>query len=262
MAARAAQWKPDPEQRNLVASLTAYGLPIEEQLLLVKGPGGRALRAEEFAEFFSPEILSGRAKANAQLGKALYDRALAGNTRALRDWQKQNISETVETRELAAWIGVGSDVIADMEKRGIVHKTAYGVYPLRESITAAFAHLREVAAGRADADPQSGGALVTERARLARELADQASMRNAAMRGETVYIRDIIELLHECNRTVTTRLLSLPAEASPQLHGCKTVLEHQLMLRALITEALEGLCREFGTTRRQGNGSAGAQGSA
>ena len=253
MAARTTKWKPEPEQRALVESLTAFGLPIDEQLLLVKGPDGRALRADEFAEAFAEEIKSGRAKANAQLGRALYDRALKGNVRALREWQKQSIAETVETRELVGWIGVTPKTIADMEQRGIIHKSAYGLYPLRETILAVVAHLREVAAARTDVDPQSGGALVTERARLARELADQASMRNGMLRGETVYIRDIIELLHECNRTVTTRILSLPSEASPQLHSCSTVLEHQVMMRALLVEALEGLCREFGSERRQLN---------
>jgi phage terminase Nu1 subunit (DNA packaging protein) len=253
MAARTAKWAPDAEQRNLVESLTAFGLPIDEQLLLVKGEDGRALRADEFAQLFAPEILSGRAKANAQLGKALYDRALKGNVRALREWQKQSIAETVETRELTQWLGITAAMIAELEKRSIIRKSGYGLYPLRETIAAVVAHLREVAAGRTDADPQSGGALVTERARLARELADQASMRNGMLRGELVYIRDIIELLHECNRTVTTRILSLPSEASPQLHACSTVLEHQVMMRALLSEALEGLCREFGSERRQLN---------
>ena len=255
MAARAAKWKPDAEQRNLVASLAAFGMQVDEQVLLVKGPDGRTLGVDEFTEIFAEELSGGRAKANAALGQALYKRALNGDARALREWQKQAVSETVGTREIATWLDCSTTMVSTLERRGVIRKTAHGLYPLRETITAAFAHLREVAAGRADADPQSGGALVTERARLAHELADQASMRNAAMRGEMVYVRDIIGLLHECNRTVTTRILSLPSEASPQLHACRTVLEHQMMMRALLSEALEGLCKEFGSERR-GNGSA------
>ncbi len=257
----AARWMPPAEQRSLVESLTAFGLPIDEQLLLVRGEDGRALRADEFAEIFAPEIRSGRAKANAALGKALFDRALKGNVRALREWQKQSIAETVETRELTQWLGVTAAMIAELEKRGIVHKSAYGLYPLRETIAAAFAHLRETAAGRTDSDPQSGGALVTERARLARELADKASMENALTRNELVCVTEMAALINESTRMMVTRLMSVPAEHAPELHACASPGELQGMLRGFIAQALEGLQQAFGQQREQlrGDGAADAR---
>ena len=244
MVARTARWSPDPEQRNLVESLTAFGLPIDEQLLLVKGEDGRALRADEFAQLFAPEILSGRAKANAQLGKALYDRALKGNVRALREWQKQGASETVETRELAALFGVTAKAIAEMEKRGVIHKSAYGLYPLRETITAAFGHLREVAAGRGGGDPANAGALVDARARLARELADKAAMENARMRGEFAPVAEVCALLSSCNRAVVSHLMSFPSAHAVELAACTEPREVQVLLDRLIRDALEHLATE------------------
>lgn len=251
MAARAAKWKPDAEQRNLVASLAAFGMQVDEQVLLVKGPNGRTLGVDEFTEVFAEELSGGRAKANAALGQALYKRALNGDARALREWQKQAVSETVGTREIATWLDCSTTMVSTLERRGVIRKTAHGLYPLRETVIAVVGHYREVAAGRTDSDPQSGGALVTERARLARELADKASMENGRLRGELVPLRDVLAKMVSCNRIVMTRLLSLPAEAAPEIHSCGNVLEVETMMRALISEALERMCNDFEPERRQ-----------
>ena len=170
-----------------------------------------------------------------------------------REWQKQSIAQRVETRELAAWLGVSSVTIAELEKRGIIHKSAYGLYPLRESITAVIAHYLDIIATGGGAE--AIGALVGARARLAREQADQIAMRNAAMREELVPLRDVNAKLKECNQIVMTRRLALLSEIAPQLHACSTVLEHQTLMRALLCEALEKMCAEFGSEHR-GNGAA------
>ena len=247
------RWEPGQEQRALVEGLTAIGLALDEQLLLVKGEDGRALGADEFGQIFGDQIKRGRAAANAQLGKALYERALAGNARAFRQWQNRTTGETVETRELAMWIGVGIDVIADMERRGVVHKVAHGLYPLRKTVAAVVAHYREIIEARGGAEAIGG--LVGARARLASEQADRVAMCNAEMREALVPLRDVNAKLKECNQIVRTRLLALPSEMAPRLHACRTVLEHQTLMRTLLCEALERMCKEFGSQRRS-NGSA------
>ena len=221
------RWEPGQEQRALVEGLTAIGLALDEQLLLVKGEDGRALGADEFGQIFGDQIKRGRAAANAQLGKALYERALAGNARAFRQWQNRTTGETVETRELAMWIGVGIDVIADMERRGVVHKVAHGLYPLRKTVAAVVAHYREIIEARGGAEAIGG--LVGARARLASEQADRVAMCNAEMREAlSVPLRDVNAKLKECNQIVRTRLLALPSEMAPRLHACRTVSwEHQ-----------------------------------
>ncbi len=244
---RAAGFTPEPEQCALVEGLTASGLPIAEQLLLVRGPNGHTLGADEFGQIFADQIKRGRAKANAALGQALYKRALNGDARALREWQNQTTGETVETRELAMWIGVGIDVIADMERRGVVHKVAHGLYPLRETVAAVVAHYREVIEPRGGAEAIGG--LVGARARLAREQADSLAMRNAEMRSELVSLAEVTSLLTECNAFVVARVMRVPVESAPALAACGSVSEVASTLRRFIIEALEDLQREFGRQR-------------
>ena len=80
-------------------------------------------------------------------------------------------------------------------------------------------------------------------------------MCNAEMREALVPLRDVNAKLKECNQIVRTRLLALPSEMAPRLHACRTVLEHQTLMRTLLCEALERMCKEFGSQRRS-NGSA------
>ena len=192
MAARTARMGARRRAAKSGRESTAFGLPIDEQLLLVKGEDGRALRADEFAQLFAPEILSGRAKANAQLGKALYDRALKGNVRALREWQKQSMRDGRDARTRGV---SGSPPLIAETLRSARHPQI-GLWAL--SVARNY-RCRVRASSRgccrpSGGDPPNGGALVDARARLAGELADQATMENARMRGEFAPVAEVCAL--------------------------------------------------------------------
>jgi phage terminase Nu1 subunit (DNA packaging protein) len=165
---------------------------------------------------------------------------------------RRQLDREITTAELAMLLGASDVVISQLERRGVIHKTRYGYWPLKKTVRALVRHYREIAARRGGA---AIGALVVAKARLARERADEVAMQNAKMRAEFVPAAEVRAYIAECNEIVRTRLLALPAEIAPQLHACRTVVEHQTMLRALLSEALENLAGEF-AGRRERLGSA------
>ena len=77
-------FEPTPAERKQVEALSGYGLPIDQIGALVRdGISVDTLRAH-----FSVELQSGKAKANAQVGKTLFSKVMAGDTTAAIWWSK------------------------------------------------------------------------------------------------------------------------------------------------------------------------------
>lgn len=87
---------PTDEERKQVEVLSGYGLPQEHIAVLVRN--GIAL--ETLREYFSAELVSGKAKANGQIGKTLFQKAMAGDTTAAIWWSKTQMHWS-ETHKLA-----------------------------------------------------------------------------------------------------------------------------------------------------------------
>ena len=71
---------PTPEQRRLVESTSGVGLPYNEIAALVGIDEATLLR------HYAREIELGQAKANGQIAKAIYNKALDGDTASLKLW--------------------------------------------------------------------------------------------------------------------------------------------------------------------------------
>ncbi len=87
-------FKPTDAERKQVEALSGYGLPIEQIAILVRdGIDGDTLR-----KHFAQELISGKAKANGQIGKTLFQKAMAGDTTAAIWWSKTQMrwSETMK----------------------------------------------------------------------------------------------------------------------------------------------------------------------
>ena len=84
--------EPTPETRRLVESSSGLGLPHESIAVLV-GIDDKTLR-----KYYREELDIGKAKANGQIAKTLYQKALAGDTTSLIWWTKSQMrwSETVK----------------------------------------------------------------------------------------------------------------------------------------------------------------------
>ena len=73
---------PTPEQRRLVESTSGVGLPYNEIAALI------GVDEATLLEHYGREIELGQAKANGQIAKAIYSKALDGDTASLKLWSQ------------------------------------------------------------------------------------------------------------------------------------------------------------------------------
>lgn len=122
----------------------------------------------------------------------------------------------VSAAELADLLGVSKRAVSDFVERGIVVKTERNRFDMRRSVQLYCEHLRTMAAGRSG---DGADVLTTERARLAREQADQTAMKNAAMRREMISITDVRHEWTSIGRRIRNGIMSVPSR-------CRQMLPH------------------------------------
>jgi hypothetical protein len=77
-------FEPTLAERKQVEALSGYGLPIDQIGALVRD----GIHIDTLRAHFSAELQSGKAKANAQVGKTLFSKVMAGDTTAAIWWSK------------------------------------------------------------------------------------------------------------------------------------------------------------------------------
>ena len=84
---------PTDSERKQVEALSGYGLPIDQIGALVRD----GIHIDTLRAHFGTELVSGKAKANGQVGKTLFQKAMGGDTTAMIWWTKSQMrwSETV-----------------------------------------------------------------------------------------------------------------------------------------------------------------------
>lgn len=132
---------------------------------------------------------------------------------------------TVTVDELATLFGIAPRTVRSLAERGIVVKAGRGSYDLVASVPRYCESLREAASGRGG--EASVSALSSERARLAREQADAAALKNAASRRELVSATEVERVWSATLRQVQSRLLAVPNRVSQRTninaHGIAVV---------------------------------------
>lgn len=88
----------------------------------------------------------------------------------------------MSARQLGEVLGLNERTVRELVDRGIVNRTGRGRYDLFGSVLAYVEHLRTVAAGRGG--EAASYDLTRERARLAKEQADERELKNAALWAE------------------------------------------------------------------------------
>lgn len=143
--------------------------------------------------------------------------------------------EKIAGRALAQLIGVHERTIRDLADAGHVVKLGKATYDRDASILAYCTHLRETAAGRGGA---AGVATLTaERARLAREQADSAALKNAAARGDMIAAADVKAKWIAILTGVRARILAVPSRVRSRApHLARDEIE---IIDSEIREALE-----------------------
>lgn len=121
----------------------------------------------------------------------------------------------VSLHQLAGLIGVSTRTVTDLARRKVVVKAqTRGQYDLIPSVQGYCAQLREAAAGRGGEDQVA--TLTSERARLAREQADAASLKNATLRGAVLPAADVEREWTAILRTVRAGMLAVPSRVQQQ----------------------------------------------
>jgi hypothetical protein len=77
-------FEPTPAERKQVEALSGYGLPIDQIAVLVRD----GIHVDTLRSHFATELVSGKAKANGQVGKTLFQKVMAGDTTAAIWWSK------------------------------------------------------------------------------------------------------------------------------------------------------------------------------
>ena len=77
-------FEPTDSERKQVEALSGYGLPIEQIAVLVRD----GIHVDTLRSHFGTELVSGKAKANGQVGKTLFQKVMAGDTTAAIWWSK------------------------------------------------------------------------------------------------------------------------------------------------------------------------------
>ncbi len=141
----------------------------------------------------------------------------------------------ISGRALADLLGVHERTIRDLAGDGYIVKLGKGVYDRDASVRTYCIHLREIAAGRGG---ESGVATLTaERARLAREQADERAMKNATMRGDMVPATDVKARWQAILVGVRSRILAVPSRVRMRApHLTRAEIE---IVDSEIREALE-----------------------
>lgn len=106
---------PADHERQQVEALSGYGLPQDQIAILIRG--GIAL--ETLREHFAKELVSGKAKANGQIGKTLFQKAMGGDTTAMIWWSKAQM-RWAETQKHEHTGADGGDIVVQKIERVVV----------------------------------------------------------------------------------------------------------------------------------------------
>jgi hypothetical protein len=87
-------FEPLETERKQVEALSGYGLPLDQIAVLVR----KGISVDTLTAHFKDELISGKAKANSQVGRTLFQKATSGDTTAMIWWSKTQMkwSETVK----------------------------------------------------------------------------------------------------------------------------------------------------------------------
>ena len=83
---------PTEAERKQVEAMSGYGLPQDHIAVLIRD----GISVDTLTEHFANELKKGKAKANSQIGKTLFQKAMGGDTTAMIWWSKTQMkwSET------------------------------------------------------------------------------------------------------------------------------------------------------------------------
>ena len=87
---------PTDSERKQVEAMSGYGVPFDQIAALIRD----GIHLDTLRRIFPTELINGKAKANAQVGKCIYQKAMAGDTTAQIWWSKCQMGWKEPPRQL------------------------------------------------------------------------------------------------------------------------------------------------------------------
>lgn len=81
------EFEPTDAERKQVEAMSGYGLPHDHIAVLLRD----GISIDTLRKHFASELLRGKAMANGQIGKTLFQKAMAGDTTAMIWWTKSQM---------------------------------------------------------------------------------------------------------------------------------------------------------------------------
>jgi len=98
---------PTDYERKQVEAMSGYGLPIDQIAILVR----EGIHEETLRKHFHKELIYGKAKANGQVGKTLFQKVMDGDTTAAIWWTKTQMRwKEVQAHEITGKDGAAIEV--------------------------------------------------------------------------------------------------------------------------------------------------------
>lgn len=151
----------------------------------------------------------------------------------------RGISSMATVAEAAEHLFLSERRFYELLDQGVVDRARPGAYDLDIVREQYLEHIRGVAAGRTSGP--DGLDLTAERARVAKEQADQLEMKNARDRGELLPRDDVHLAVTDAFTRVRAKLLALPSKVAPTAFGLGTIAELKDAFTRAINEALAEL---------------------
>jgi len=100
---------PTDAERKQVEAMSGYGLPQEHIAVLIRD----GISVDTLQDHFASELKKGKAKANSQIGKTLFQKAMGGDTTAMIWWSKTQMkwSETLKTENKTELTGADGEPV-------------------------------------------------------------------------------------------------------------------------------------------------------
>lgn len=91
-------FKPTDDDRGNVEMMAGFGVPHEQIASTVQG----GIDADTLKKHFKQELIEGKAKASAQVGRSLFQKAVDGDTSACIWWTKSQMSWSGEKLDVTS----------------------------------------------------------------------------------------------------------------------------------------------------------------
>lgn len=108
-------FEPTETERKQVEALSGYGLPLDQIAVLVR----KGISVDTLTTHFKDELISGKAKANSQVGRTLFQKATSGDTTAMIWWSKTQMKWSETQKVEHSGVDGAPIAVATMDLKGL-----------------------------------------------------------------------------------------------------------------------------------------------